>query len=53
MRWMAGMHKEGGQTPYTPASLGTPVLNGHDWWPTSTVQRQVVLFGNGRWQGQR
>ena len=40
-------HKEGGQSPQTPASLGAPVLNGHDWWPTSTVQRQVVLLGNG------
>jgi hypothetical protein len=39
--------KEGAQAPYTPASLGASVLNGTDWWPTSTEQRQVVLLGNG------
>jgi hypothetical protein len=39
--------KEGAQAPFTPAALGASVLNGHDWWATSTVQRQVVLLGNG------
>jgi hypothetical protein len=41
------VRKEGGQSPYTPSPLGATVLNGADWFPTSAVQRQIVLLGNG------
>jgi hypothetical protein len=40
------VHKEGAQTPFTPTALGAVVRNGHDWWPTSSVQRQVAVFGD-------
>lgn len=41
------LRKWGGQSPYTPSPLGATVLNGYDWFPSSTVQRQVVFLGNG------
>lgn len=41
------LRKIGGQALYTPTALGATVLNGWDWFPVSSVQRQVVFLGNG------
>ena len=44
-----GIAKEGGSAKLnsTAIVLNTAVLAGHDWWPSATVQRAVVVMADG------
>lgn len=41
------LEKEGGSAAVTPAALGAEVLAGIDWWPTPSIQRDVVVLADG------
>ena len=44
------LRKEGGSVKYnaTPITGAPAILGGHDWWPTKTTQRMVVLGSDGK-----
>ncbi len=43
------IRKEGGAEKYnsTAIAAGPSIIGGHDWWPTSGVQRMIVYTSNG------
>lgn len=44
------LRKEGGASKYNSSAItGAPsVIGGYDWWPTSGVQRMVVVLSDGK-----
>jgi hypothetical protein len=44
------LRKEGGTTKYTASAIdaGAAILAGFDWWPTTALQRQIIVNGNGK-----